>query len=350
VIESDDWGSARLPNKEKCNKYASVNPKVSRCAYMQYDCLEATSDLERLGNVLSSIKDSQGRPMRFTPNYIMANPDFPKIAQNDFSKFDYETFDQTISRNCIVGKPLITMRKLCSDGLWFPQFHGREHVNPSRWLAALRSGIPEVRHAFDLEIYGVSRQCAPGLTSSVLEAYAIDNPDEIQDRTLSVIEGLQGFTEFFGFSSQTFIPPNYILAPEIHARLRALGIKGLQGLSVMKRSGAGQWRSSVRVVGRRDRHGLVTLTRNAFFEPSLNSQRDHIDRALAQIDGAFRNKSAAVLCSHRLNYIGGISVENQDRGLLGLQELMRRIKVAWPDVEFMSTSELLNEMQGAGDA
>ena len=350
VIESDDWGSARLPNKEKFRNYASLNQKVSHCAYMQYDSLETTPDLERIGNVLSSISDFRGRQLCFSPNYIMANPDFPKIEQSDFQTFFYEPFDQTIARNCCDGKSLITVRSLCADGLWCPQFHGREHVNVSRWLTALRAGVPAIREAFDQEIYGVSRQCAPGLTSSVLEAYAVDNPQEIDDRTRSVAEGLQIFSEFFGFFSRSFIPPNYILAPQIHGRLHELGIEGLQGLPVMKRSGAGQWHSSVRIVGRHDRYGLVSMARNAVFEPSLNVQQNNVDIALAQIGRAFQNRSAAVLCSHRLNYMGGISIENQNRGLSGLRELMRRVQAAWPDVEFMSTDELLSEMQGESHA
>ena len=350
VIESDDWGSARLPNKEKCHNYASFNQKVSHCAYMQYDCLETTPDLERMGNVLSSISDSRGRRLCFTPNYIMANPDFAKIAQSDFNTFYYEPFDQTIAKNCRDGKSLITVRSLCADGLWYPQFHGREHVNASRWLTALRAGVPAIREAFDQEIYGVSRQCAPGLTSSVLEAYAVDNPHEIHDRMQSVVDGLRIFADFFGFSSKTFIPPNYILAPQIHERLHELGIKGLQGLPVMKSSGADQWRSSVRIVGRHDRYGLVSMARNAVFEPSLHVQQDNVDIALAQIDRAFRKNRAAVLCSHRLNYMGGISIENQNRGLQGLRELMKRVKTVWPDVEFMSTDELLSEMQGQSHA
>lgn len=345
VIESDDWGSARLPNKKSQTKYFSVNPKATECAYLQYDCLESDADVERIGNVLTSLKDSNGRPLCFTPNYIMANPDFTKIRENSYNSFHYESFLTTMHRNNRSSDALAKIKSLSEEGIWWPQLHGREHINTPRWLAALRENIPEIVAAFDQEIYGVSVQCAPSLRESILQAYTIDLPSETEEKLRSVSSGCEMFKKIFGSSSRTFIPPNYIFASAIHRYLVNLGIEGLQGLSIKRSPVCEQKADRIRMLGRQDDAGLVTLIRNVFFEPSLYPNKDNVSSALSQINQAFLHKKPAVICSHRVNFMGGISIQNQDRGLRELADLITQARAAWPNIEFMSTSELLTELK-----
>lgn len=49
---------------------------------------------------------------------------------------------------------------------------------------------------------------------------------------------------------------------------------------------------------------------------------------------------AAVICAHRLNFIGSIDSKNTDMNLPMFQELLHRIVKQWPDVEFMSSDQL----------
>ena len=345
VIESDDWGSARLPNRMSQKKYFAANPKAEKCAYLKFDCLESDTDLERLGNVLSSLRDSTGRSLSFTPNYIMANPDFKAIRANSYKSFHFEIFTETMHRNGHSEDALAKINGLRAEGLWWPQFHGREHVNIPRWLAALRNNVPEVKTAFDLEIYGVSVQCAPSLKKSVLQSYTIDMPSETAEKMESLSSGCKIFEEIFGFSSRTFIPPNYVFASAMHRELGRLGIEGLQGLSVIRWPECERKSDGIRILGRRDNSALITLTRNVFFEPSLHPKKDNVDAAMSQISQAFLNRKPAVICSHRVNFMGGISIKNQDAGLRQLSDLIDRAKVAWPDIEFISTCELLTELK-----
>uniref|UniRef100_UPI0040496F24 hypothetical protein n=1 Tax=Flavobacterium sp. TaxID=239 RepID=UPI0040496F24 len=80
--------------------------------------------------------------------------------------------------------------------------------------------------------------------------------------------------------------------------------------------------------------------RNCFFEPSSAPDRDWVDSCLVQISSAFLWNKPAVICSHRINYIGFIDEKNRDRGLRDLNNLLKKIVQKWPEVKFISTDEL----------
>jgi hypothetical protein len=61
--------------------------------------------------------------------------------------------------------------------------------------------------------------------------------------------------------------------------------------------------------GQRNNIGQTYWRRNATFEPSRNQGFDWISSCLGEINIAFRWGKPAVINSHRVNYIGGISIE-----------------------------------------
>ena len=90
----------------------------------------------------------------------------------------------------------------------------------------------------------------------------------------------------------------------------------------------------------KNRFGQIYLTRNCFFEPSEKASFNWKDKCLKEIETAFRYKTPAIVSSHRVNYIGGLNVENRENGLRQLKQLLIQIKTHWPDVEFMSSDKL----------
>ena len=61
VIESDDWGSIRMPSKDVYNKCLKAGYPVNLNPYEKYDSLASKDDLEILFDLLSEFKDSNGR-------------------------------------------------------------------------------------------------------------------------------------------------------------------------------------------------------------------------------------------------------------------------------------------------
>ena len=53
----------------------------------------------------------------------------------------------------------------------------------------------------------------------------------------------------------------------------------------------------------------------------------------------------AIVSTHRVNYVSGMSLKHRDRSLRLLNELIRGILVRWPDAEFISADELIEVME-----
>ncbi|MDV7390359.1 hypothetical protein RZS08_03355, partial [Arthrospira platensis SPKY1] len=71
---------------------------LERCAYNRNDALENDDDVAGLAEILRSVKDSKGKPAKFTLNNIVANPDFDRIKASGFQAYYYEPFVATLRR------------------------------------------------------------------------------------------------------------------------------------------------------------------------------------------------------------------------------------------------------------
>ena len=69
---------------------------------------------------------------------------------------------------------------------------------------------------------------------------------------------------------------------------------------------------------------------------------------LSEIEIAFRWKKPAIRSSHRVNYIGWLNEKNRTKGLRELDKLLFQIIKYWPNVEFMTSSELGNLINETG--
>lgn len=60
VIESDDWGSIRMPSRKVYECLLKEGLEVDNSYFDKYDSLESAEDLMALFDVLSSVKDRKG--------------------------------------------------------------------------------------------------------------------------------------------------------------------------------------------------------------------------------------------------------------------------------------------------
>jgi hypothetical protein len=66
-----------------------------------------------------------------------------------------------------------------------------------------------------------------------------------------------------------------------------------------------------------------------------------VDKAIESIAIAFFWGKPAVISSHRINYVGGLSEDNRNNTLEQLDQLLKRIIKKWPDVQFINSEQLL---------
>jgi hypothetical protein len=138
VFESDDWGSIRSSSKEGLKYLKNKGIPVEKCHYMTNDSLASEKDLTYLFEVLYSFKDISNNSPIFTANCLMANPDFERIKDSHFNKYYFEKFTDTLRNYPEHGKSFEVWQEGIENRVFFPQLHGREHLNIYRWMEHLQ--------------------------------------------------------------------------------------------------------------------------------------------------------------------------------------------------------------------
>ncbi len=72
VIESDDWGSIRMPSKEVYQNILNTGIPIDKSPYCRYDSLATVEDLEALFTILEKFRDSNNNHPVITANALMA--------------------------------------------------------------------------------------------------------------------------------------------------------------------------------------------------------------------------------------------------------------------------------------
>ena len=342
VFESDDWGSIRMSNKAAWNELLARGYSVDKRPYERYDILESPDDIMALFTVLHKYKDSRGHHPVITANMLMANPDFDKIRENGFRRYEYELIENTYNRYYGNDKVLYMMREGLKEGLFMPQSHGREHFNVPLWMQALQSHDEDTMTAFEYRICGIAPKSHPDQGNQTMAALRAINEQEQKEMDSIVKDGLRLFENLWGFASKSFVAPTYSWNERTEKVLSEGGVSLIQAARFSKAS-FGQ-PSQYYYTGQENQFGQVYSIRNCIFEPA-NASGDEADSALSQIEHAFRQNKLAIVCTHRINYVGGLNEYNRTKNLRLLDNLLKGILNRWPDVEFMSSDMLIDLFQ-----
>ena len=342
VIESDDWGSIRMPSSEVYTSLLSRGIRVDNLVYNRYDSLACEEDLIALIETLIDIRDNNGNHPVFTLNTVVGNPDFIRIRNSKFTEYFYEPFTETLKRYPKHCGSFKLWEQGIGFGVFKPQFHGREHLNVIRWLKALQDSNKNVHVAFDHGMFDLS--IGPRIThDSFMDALNYEKKEEITVLKQSLSEGLDLFQSLFGYKSQSFIAPSYIWPSEIEECIQKKGVRFIQGTQyqfepLLRTNHA--FRKVFHYTGQRRKDGLYFIIRNASFEPSEDPNHDWIDLIMAKAYSAFLFRKPLVISSHRVNYVGFINHLNRDKNLPRLKTLLKTMLRKWPDIEFLSTDQL----------
>ena len=344
VIESDDWGSIRMPSREVYEKCLKAGYPVDKNSYERYDSLLSHDDLELLFDLLASFKDRQGNHPLITANCVVANPDFKKIKQNNFQKYYLELITETFKRYPRHSNNFKLWQEGTERGVFFPQFHAREHLNVSLFMEALQKGDPDALWGFENGMPGSIAKGAEGLTGNhFVEATRYNSESDKEQKLEIYLDGLNLFKELFGYTSESIIPPNYTWSSTYNESVSKQGVRFFQGNRKMQEPVPGQ-KPIIHnhYLGQVNSFGQTYLIRNVLFEPSMLKYRnsDTVNQCLADIDIAFRMNKPAIISCHRINYVGFLDEDNRDRTLLYLKRLLTEALKRWPDIEFLNTCQL----------
>ena len=346
IIESDDWGSIRVRSNEDTDALIKSGFDFTGNSFYQFDGLESNDDVEGLMDVLSKFKDINGNHPVFTLACNVANPNFEHIESGNFKDYFWESTIDTYKRYPADDQS----HKLLLDGLenklFQPAFHGREHLNVQKWMRLLQSRDKSVMEAFHhggcSYMFGIGNSYIGNMPA----AFDLEIPSDLEYQKMTIVEGLKEFKHIWGINARYFVSPNGPINNSLEEVLFTNGISGLLGERHQREPlGNGKYKTHIRFIGSRNSLNQVYLTRNGFLEPSIaegNLCKNALSNAVKAVERAFRWHKPAIISSHRINYIGFLFPENRKKGLETLHNFLSEVKRMWPDVEFMSSNELID--------
>lgn len=340
VLESDDWGAFRIPSNEVYSELEKKGIQLNFPGadyYNLYDTLESKQDLELLFEVLSAHKDSEGNSAILTPLSLCANPNFTKIRENGYSKYEYFNLAESLDYYQRDGV-LNLYKEGINNRLFLPQFHGREHLNVPVWMRALSENIGDARTAFDYEVWGHINTHPNNIFYQA--AFELEYESDLEVHKKVIQDGLNLFETTFGYKAQYFVPPNGPMNNKLYPILADNGISLISSDIIQLESlGNQKFKRHFRYLGKKNKFDQKYIKRNCFFEPSAEG-KDWVDSCLSEIEMAFKFGKPAIISTHRVNFIGGLSPQNRANGLKKLDDLLKQITQKWPNVVFKTTPEL----------
>jgi hypothetical protein len=344
VIESDDWGSIRIPSREAFEQMRNAGIPMHENAFTTYDCLEDDQDLEHLIRTLSAIRDQEGNHPVITAMSLTENPDFSAIKHAKFQQYFSESVTETRARYGGRTNVADLIQEGIEQRVYEPQFHGKEHLNIKAWMRCLRQAeaFPATHLAFKHGISGLHPWMAKEDRIDFQAAFHLANKDELPFLRQVLKEGIAGFKTEYKMAPTYFVPPNGPYHNLLDDDLKTLGIKYLCAAKNRQQpEGDGQYSRHFHYLGQQLENGITMLTRNVVFEPAIVPNQERlIENTLADMASAFFFRKPVIISSHRVNYVGGIDPENREKGFSSLAELLRRALRRWPDITFMSSAQL----------
>jgi len=347
VIECDDYGGIRMPSKEILQKLQSEGVSVDPSRYNLLDTLEDKEDLEQLFETLSSVKDCKGTAAVMSPFVNVANPDFEKIKAADYQQYFYEPFTVTLQKYNRHPDTMKVWKQGMESGVFSPEFHGRQHISVQPWLQVLQQRNKQLLKAFNSGFVCVNN--IDGLQQDLQEFRAefhFTNESQKEFLHQSIKKGVKLFEELFGYTPSSFMPSNSVFHPDFEKTVYETGVPFLvvahKNPTPDTAGQLGFTKYTFRQKIKDDQ--LNFYIRNCAFEPN-DKAYNSLDITLKQIAAAFRWNKPAIISTHRVNFAGGISKPNREKGLKELQLLLQTIVKRWPDVEFMSTANMLKNLR-----
>ncbi len=345
AIAVDDYGNVRLDSKKAYEAIHSKNPVKEEQRFDRFDTLETREDLEMLYEILASVKDQHGNPAIFTPFALPCNIDFERLRSEGFEKYQYELLPETFKK-LEANQPIAyrgtwdLWNEGMKKGLMLPQFHGREHFNLKVFEEKLAKKDPALLLSLkNRSLANIGPSDNPFVRWTA--AFSFWDPAKDIEKFPEILQdGMESFKKVYGYKPSIFTPPANAFPNSLERFLVSLGIIAVnRAFFESAHVGFGKYKRRMSTLRLNKEINMIHIVRNVVFEPTC-SNINHVEKALSQIETAFKWNKPAIISSHRVNFCGHIDANNRKTGLTELKKLLSKIVNKWPDVEFKSIKSL----------
>lgn len=345
VIYADDYGSIRIKNSQARKNLTKMGVNMEKNRYSRFDTLADTEDLYFLFDILTSVKDINGHYACFTPFANIANPDFEKIKNSNFTTYFREPFTETLKHYGANYDGVYELWKQgISENIFYPEYHGTEHINVKRFMQALRDGHKSTLAAFNNQCVCVPTFENEEMVKNSTSVFDIDHASDNESLMEDIKVGMDMFENVLGYRPKQFTPGAGIYSPVLH---QCLSDNGIKYINVQRyRSyplGDNKYVKHFLYNGKLNEYGQKYIVRNCPFEPTNENgtlNNNAADICLKNVDIALRWNAPAIISTHRVNFVGTLDKTHRDFSYKQLKKVLVEIIKRWPNVEFMNGDQM----------
>lgn len=331
LLQSDDWGRIGVRDQEGLEQLRAAGINLGERPYDFYS-LETTADLGALSAVLQSHSDSAGRHPCIEMNFVVANLDFDKMADDPSGSIQVLALSDGLPRGWERPNLLEAYRAGIADGVFFPALHGMTHFcreavernssNKNERGKLLRTfwkaGTPYIHWRMPWIGYEYWDPEKPS-TEQFL-------PMEEQGQLIGQTVG--GFAKVFSTLPRSACAPGYRANDDTHRAWAQHGVRIAQ-------NGPGAL-----VPPFFGRYDMLHLTRNIEFEPAVDAAC-RIESCVQQAERCFERGLPAIVSVHSINFHSTLQ-DFRSGTLKMLDKLFSVLEERHPDVLYLHDEDLHN--------
>ena len=316
ILESDDWG---------------------------YGPDDQPRALDRIADVLATLRDRRGRHPVMTLGVVLAGPDTARIRAEGCRAYHRVT---------LADPRLAPVRDALSRGtergVFSLQLHGMEHFWPDCLMRGAAASN-RIRDWLTGAGFPATEALPAPLQSRWIDAASLPSkPLPVAQVVAAAREEIRIFAATFGAPPEVAVPPTFIWTQDVEAAWAGAGIRVVvtpgnrcEGRDQEGRPVAAE---AEHCNGAAGPHGVIYVVRDSYFEPSLGHTHHRALQALARNTRLGR---PTLLEIHRMNFIG--DEPSTQRALGEVTGLLQAACAQYPDIRFMSTADLARHYRDRSD-
>jgi len=334
ILQSDDWGRVGLRDQEGFAQLQSAGLNLGERPYDLYT-LETTQDLAELSQLLKRHRDSNGRPACLEMNFMMANLDFPKMADENFQRIHLRALPDGFPHPWQRPGLLEAYRDGIDAGVFYPALHGLTHF--CRQAVEREVAADGERAALVKTLWKAGTPYIHWRMPWIGYEY-LDTHQPPEERFLSGAEQVEAIGAAVGNFAKMFSTlPRSACAPGYRADESTCKTWAHFGVRVAQN---GPGTSSPPHL---DHFGLLHLYRTLNFEPALDSNLS-VSNSLDKVSENLQSGLPAIISIHSINFHSTVK-DFRTRTLALLDEFLSAVEAKFPSLLYLHDGDLYDLTQ-----
>jgi len=327
ILQSDDWGRVGVRDQEGFEQLRAEGIPLGQHPYDFYS-METAEDLAAIQELLSRHCDSTGRPACVVMNFLVANLNFPKMAEKGFQGIELLPLAKGLPGKWQRPGLFEAYREGIRGGVFYPALHGLTHF----CRPAVEHGLQtsEERRELLLKLWRAETPYIYWRMPWI--GYEFWNPEEPNAGALAqevqqdlIRLAAEGFAKVFHAFPESACAPGYRANNDTRAAWHKWGVRVAQ-------NGSG-----APLPPFIDEFEVLNLSRTVDLEPA---QKDlPLEKYIQLMDDCFARGVPAIVSVHSINFHS--SLRNfRDTTLETLDQLLSAIEAKYKDLLYVHDGDL----------